>query len=120
MLYWFQAHYSVNSCICFNVPALLCLFIKYFYYRYTYMVAVMGNSLQKHTSFLFFVSFSENKDICLQRRLDLSSRLEVCKSDPNPIGFVRISERKFLYRIGLERLFSIGTVKIGCQLPSLK
>ena len=31
--------------------------------------------------------------------------LEVCKSDPNPIQFVRISEQKYTFRIGLIKLF---------------
>jgi hypothetical protein len=31
--------------------------------------------------------------------------LEVCKSDPNPIGFVRISEQKYTFQIGLIKLF---------------
>jgi hypothetical protein len=37
----------------------------------------------------------------------LSYVVEVCESDriPNPIGFVRISEQKYTYRIGLIKLF---------------
>jgi hypothetical protein len=33
------------------------------------------------------------------------SIVEVCKSDPNPIGIVRISEPKYKFRIGLIKLF---------------
>jgi hypothetical protein len=42
------------------------------------------------------------------------SIVEVCKSDPNPIGFVRISEPKYSFRIGLIKLFRS---RIGLRYP---
>jgi hypothetical protein len=33
------------------------------------------------------------------------SIVEVCESDPNPIGFVRILEPKYKFRIGLNKMF---------------